>query len=328
MLKNMGIGFLGSTDLDAAVRNVKLAEELGFAGAWIAEDYFYGGAFTTVATCAAATSKIKLGTGVINPFSRHPVLIAMEAAALDIASHGRLIVGIGTSNLVWMEKKMGIPFQRPLRGLKEGVQILRRLIHGETVTQHGEAFNVTDVHLDLRPCRPDLPIYFGVKGPKALQMAGELGDGILLSLMTSEPYIRYAIEQIRSGRQKVGRDLAGFEVAAYLLISMDDDRRVARERVKPMLAKYLGVHGDHPILRTSGMPLEDIMAFRNAFLTGTNALHLVKDEHIDLFAVAGTPVECREKLSRLIGAGLSHPIAFQISGFPMEQTMRSIVELL
>ncbi|MHB1654088.1 MAG: LLM class flavin-dependent oxidoreductase [Desulfitobacteriaceae bacterium] len=326
MAAKMGIGFLGGTDMETTVRNVQLAEKLGFTSAWIAEDYFYGGAFSTAATCVAATSKIQLGIGVINPFTRHPVLTAMEVAALDIAAQGRIVLGMGTSNVVWMEKKMGIPFRTPLKVLRESVEIINSLLKQENVNYQGQIFTVADVHLEFTPYRSDLPVYFGVKGPQALRMAGELGDGILLSIMSSEAYIYYAVEQIKNGRKKVGRDMSGFEVAAYLVVSVDEDRQKARERVKPMIAKYLGLHGDHPILTTTGMPMEEIQAFRDAFLAGKNALHLVKEEHVDTFAVAGTSDECRQKLIRLKEAGVTHPIIFEVLGYPMEKTMEAVAK--
>lgn len=328
MAGKMGIGFLGGTNLETAISNVKLAESLGFRAAWIAEDYFFGGAFSTAATCVAATSQIELGIGVINPFTRHPVLTAMETASLDLAAQGRIVLGMGTSNIVWIEKKMGIPFRTPLKVLRESVEIIGDLLRNKTVNYHGEVFSVTDVHLEFPAYRPEIPIYFGVKGPKALRMAGELGDGILLSIMSSPPYIRWAVEQIKQGRENSGKEMAGFEVAAYLVVSVDKDRQKARERVKPMIAKYLGIHGDHPILTTTGMPVEEIKAFREAFLTGKDVTHLVKEEYVDTFAVAGSSEECREKIISLQEAGLTYPIAFEILGYPMARTMESIVKYL
>jgi 5,10-methylenetetrahydromethanopterin reductase len=324
----LGIGFLGGTDMETVIRNIRLAEEYGFESAWIAEDYFFGGAFATAATCASQTSKIQIGIGVVNPFTRHPVLTGMEAAALDIATKGRLILGMGTSNAVWMEQKMGIPFEKPMTALRESVEIIQQLTRGQTVNYAGKSFNVNNVHLEFAPYRSKIPVYLGVKGPQALRMAGQYADGVLMSIMSSVEYVHYAVEHIQEGRAKSGRDMDGFDVAAYVIFSVDSDRQKARDRVKPMIAKYLGLHGDHPILTTTGLTTEEIAPFRQAFLEGRVAESLVVEKYVDLFAIAGTPGECREQLAKLRAAGVTHPIAFEVLGVPMEETMRSIVEHL
>lgn len=328
MNTDLGIGFLGDTGVETVRKNVRLAEEYGFKSAWIAEDYFYGGAFTTAAVCAAETSRIEIGIGVVNPYTRHPVLTAMEAAALDIAAQGRLILGMGTSNQVWMERKMGIPFQTPLIALKESVEIIHRLCRGETLNYEGKTCNVSNVKLEFTPYRSNMPVYFGVKGPQMLKLAGQFGEGVLLSIMSSVEYVRYAIEYLRTGRQAAGLDMEGFDVSAYLVVSVDRNRMVAREKVKPMIAKYLGIHGDHPILTCTGMTPEEIAPFREAFLSGKIAHHLVTERHIDTFAVAGTPEECREKLNAYRAAGVTNPIVFEVFGVPMETTIESVVREL
>ena len=205
---NLGFGFYGGHDCDTIMKLVKASEEKEFSSVWIAEDYFYGGAFSTAAACAVQTSKIQIGIGVINPFTRHPVLSAMESASLDALSKGRILLGLGASNKRWMEDMAGIPFKKPIQATKECAIIIKELLGKGHIQFEGEIFKTGDVELDFKPYRKDLPIYLGVKGPNALRIAGQIADGVLLSTMTSLPYVAYAKKHIKEGAESVGRDPA------------------------------------------------------------------------------------------------------------------------
>ena len=319
-----GVGFLAGNNLAQMIKMSKVAEENNFISCWIAEDYFYGGAFSTATVCAMNTSSINIGIGVINPYTRHPALTAMELGVLDNASAGRVILGIGASNPYWIEEQMGIPFKKPLSAINDSINIIRALIENSAVEYCGNYFKTGKIELDFSPFRSKIPIYMGVKGPKALQMAGKLADGLLLSIMTSEKYIAYALEKVQEGARQINRALNDLDMAAYLVIYIAEDGQQAREAVKPLIAKYLGLHGIHPILTSTGMDEPEIMRFRKAFLAGKDASDLVTDWMIDTFAVVGTPEKCREKLKSLYQAGITHPIAFQIPGIPIEETIMQI----
>lgn len=325
-LKELSFGFLAGNGLAQTVRLAARAEELGFGTLWIAEDYFYGGAFATATACAAVTSRIRIGIGVINPYTRHPALTAMEAGALDAASAGRLVLGVGASNRRWMQEMMGIPFVQPVPAMREMITIIRRMLAGERLTYQGKLFQVNNVHLEFEPYRKEIPIHLGVKGEDTLALAGRLADGVLLSILSSPPYCRWAIERIRVGATRAGRTLESFETAAYLLVSADHDRMVARARVQPVIAKYLGLHGEHTIMLRAGLSPAEIRPFREAFLKGQShsAAHLVDDRLIDLFSAAGTPAECAAALQRWVEAGIDRICAFEIPGYPTEAQLEII----
>src|SRR5256885_5910834 len=154
----------------------RAAERAGLGSLWVIEDYFDPGAYALAAAAAAVTERIVIGLGVVNPYTRHPALIAMETAALAGIAPGRVVLGLGSSNRKWIEEQMAIPFKTPLRGLREGVEIVRRLLDGRRVTYAGEVFAAHDVALEAPPPAP-VPILLGVKGPRALALAAEVADG-------------------------------------------------------------------------------------------------------------------------------------------------------
>ncbi|HEX7123418.1 MAG TPA: LLM class flavin-dependent oxidoreductase [Gemmatimonadaceae bacterium] len=324
-LKEFSFGLLAGNSLPDIVRLASRAESLGFGTLWVAEDYFYGGAFATATACVAATRTMRVGIGVINPYTRHPCLTAMEAGALDAASGGRLVLGVGASNRRWMEEMQGIPFQKPVAAIGEMVEIVRRLLAGERLSYAGQVFRVRDVELGFTPLRDRLPIHLGVKGPRMLELAGRIADGVLLSVLSSPAYVRWAVDQIRRGARQEGRTIdSDYEVGVYLLIYPSRDRQRAREAVRPAIAKYLGLHGEHPIMLESGLTPGEIAPFRKAFLAGEDASHRVDDRLIDLFSVAGTPEECAERLQWWIDAGVTHIVAFEVPGVDAETVMSAI----
>ncbi len=321
---NLGFGFYGGHDCDTIMKLVKASEEKEFSSVWIAEDYFYGGAFSTAAACAVQTSKIQIGIGVINPFTRHPVLSAMESASLDALSKGRILLGLGASNKRWMEDMAGIPFKKPIQATKECAIIIKELLGKGHIQFEGEIFKTGNVELDFKPYRKDLPIYLGVKGPNALRIAGQIADGVLLSTMTSLPYVAYAKKHIKEGAESVGRDPSEIKISAYFPMHVDKDSKKAKQAVKEVVAKFVGIHGAHPILTCTGMTEEQIMPFKEGVLKGKIATELVTDEMVDLLAIAGDPDECKAKLKALNEAGVDDPVAFEVIGVDPMGSLQTI----
>lgn len=277
-----------------AVQIAQLAEEHGLEEVWLTEDYIERGAFAVAGAVLAATRSITVGIGVVNPWTRHPVLTAMEAGALQELAPGRVVLGLGASNARWMEHQLGIPFVRPLQRLRESVQMVRSALDKGVVEHDGEGGRVR-ARMSFRP-PGSVPIALGVKGPKALELAGEVADGVLLSVLSSPAYVRWAIERI-------GRTLPR-GVAGYVAISYDADRAVARDRLRPFAATYLGVHGDHPITRVAGLDPEKAVAFRAGWHGGNPRADLVDDDVLDTFTVAGDHDDLTAGLHRLAEAGL------------------------
>ena len=185
---------------------------------------------------------------MVNPYTRHPALVAMETAALAGLAPGRVVLGLGSSNRRWIEEQMAIPFKTPLRGLREGVEIVRRLLAGERVTYAGECFSVHDVALETPPPAP-VPIVLGVKGPRALALAAEVADGVHCSILTSPAHVR----RVRAATAGARRRAAASPSLAYVPMAVDADGAPGAGAVRPLLARYLGALHGQSILADAGL---------------------------------------------------------------------------
>lgn len=304
------------------IAQAQVAERMGFDSFWVPEDYAYPGAFSACGAIAASTSKIKIGTGVVNPFTRHPVVTAMELAALDQLSNGRAVLGLGGGIKLWIEEQMAIPYVKPIAALRDAVTIIRRLFAGEALDYQGKvACARAGIRFNLEPQRADVPIMLGATGPKALELAGELADG-MMPVCASPEGIRKAVECVRTGAARVARNLDGFEFSALLVASIDTDGHAAREATKPLLATILGWFANQPelsIFTDYGLAPADVNEIRMSYRRGEIRPEFVSEALIDGLTVSGSPARCREQLARLIDAGLTSAIFMPANGLEFEQ---------
>ena len=223
---SLGVALLGQGLPERTTVWARAAERAGLGSLWVIEDYFHPGAYTLAAASAAVTGRIAIGLGVVNPYTRHPALVAMETAALAGIAPGRVVLGLGSSNRKWIEAQMAIGFKTPLRGLREGVEIVRRMLDGQRVTYTGEVFSVHDVALETPPA-VRVPILLGVKGPRALALAAEIADGVHCSILASPAHVR-RVRATTAARED-------FTVIAYVPVAVADDGAQARAWVRPPL---------------------------------------------------------------------------------------------
>ncbi|WP_454049387.1 LLM class flavin-dependent oxidoreductase [Cellulomonas sp. Marseille-Q8402] len=284
----------GRRDAATAVALARQAEELGFAEVWLSEDYLERGAFAVAGAVAASTSRVGIGLGVINPWTRHVALTAMECAALDEVSGGRLVVGIGASNQGWMEGRLGIPFAKPISTLATYSRALRELLAGKVVRGDVNGHDL-DAALSFTPARRDVPVYWGVKGERALAAGAEAADGLMLSVLSTPAYVRW----IRAQHPRPGLRLTG-----YAAFSCDEDGALARDRVRSRTARFLGMHGASPITSVPGLPAERATALRERMLAGADGADLVDDDLLRTFTLAGTPDDVAAGMGAFADAGL------------------------
>jgi 5,10-methylenetetrahydromethanopterin reductase len=292
----LGIRLHGGLTPRRSVELAVAAEANGFASIWFAENPLERGALPALAACAVATTRIELGIGVWNPFLRHPAQIAMDASALDELSQGRLTLGIG-SGLAAPIERLGIDDGRRLAALRDSIAIVRGLLGGERVTYRGEVFAVDDVRLAYRPARLDVSILMAARGPKALALSREIADGLMISNMCPPGFATWAAAIARPTR-----------LVQYVPCVVGADRRAAIAAIKPtllgMLKTFWTLGQQVPAAKVSlvdhsGIPEADFTA------AIANPASDLDERFVDTFAVAGTPEECRARISAYGTAGVT-----------------------
>jgi 5,10-methylenetetrahydromethanopterin reductase len=300
------------------VVQAKIAERMGFDRFWIPEDTAYPGAFTACGAVAASTTKIEIGTCVVNPFTRHPVVTAMELASLDQISNGRAICGLGGGIKLWIDEQMGIAYRKPVTALRDAVEITRRLFAGEAPEYDGTMSRAgSGLRFNLTPLRANLPIILGVTGPQALELAGEIADGIM-PVCTSAAGIRNAVERVNAGAARTGRSLADFDFGAVIVTAIAEDGVAARAGVRPVLATFLAWFANQPelsIFADYGLSAADVGEIRASWQRGEIRPDFVSEAMIDGLALAGTPAACRAQFDGLLDAGLTSAV-FAVTGGP------------
>jgi 5,10-methylenetetrahydromethanopterin reductase len=312
----LGLALSNEAPIAETVALARQAEHLGLSEVWLPESGHGRGVFTVASAVAANTQRIKIGIGIVNPFWRHPSVIAMEAGALDEVSNGRLLLGLGAA--LWTLRALGegdSRTERPLTAMVEAIRIVRAMLRAEPSVD-GEVFAARqDAKLDFATHRPAVPIYVGAVNGRMLRAAGSWADGVQLGAIVSPGYARWSWAQIARGAVEAGRDPSDLDLASNVLVSVDRDAQAARDAVRHVLAYY--AHRVEPIvLSTSGADPDEIERVRQAVLhSGVDAgAKLVTDHMIDTFAAAGTPDHVAARLQEYVGAGLRGVLAWHVIG--------------
>jgi 5,10-methylenetetrahydromethanopterin reductase len=314
VLERTGLLLPGTPSVPEMVQLARRAEALGYESVWLAETRFTRDAIVAAAAVAGATSRVRIGTAVVNPFTRGAVLTAVTFASLDELSQGRAVIGIGPGSPGVLAQQ-GITWTQPLVRLREYVVVVRAVLSGEPVTYAGATVSVSGARLDFEPVRRSIPIYLGVTGPKALALAGEIADGVILNGLVSDDYTRQAVNLVRAGAVRAGRDPDAIEFTASLTVSADPDGGYARNRLRPLIAEYLARFPQ--LARATGLPdtLLDCVA-RVYAADPTAAADLIDDSVVSELACAGTPEECRVTIARRRAAGVQLPLLSVAAGDP------------
>jgi 5,10-methylenetetrahydromethanopterin reductase len=297
------------------------AEKKGFEAIWHAESRLARDALTPLAAIAAVTEKIKLGTGVINNWTRNVGLTAASFLTLDELSNGRTLLGVGAwwDPLAW---KVGIERKKPLKAMREYVTVLQRLFRMENVTFEGEFVNVRDIRLDVvygDPNTPrNIPIYIGATGWDMIELTGEIADGLLLNYLVSPDYNRKALEHLREGAKRAARRLEVIDRPQLVVCSLDEDADRALDSARPLIAQYLGQQPH--IAKASGVKESLIEEVRTA-LGGwpakpgglEKAKQLVDDSLVRLITASGTASDCIRKVEEYNATGSTCPILYPLA---------------
>ncbi len=314
-MERIGVGFSRGLAPKEVVECVRLAEELGYESAWIAEGHG-GDQFSILTACATATSRILLGTSITSVFVRSAPTIAMAAACVDHYSDGRFILGLGSSHKVQVEPEHGLTFAQPVQRLREYIEIVRSLLRDGEVSYRGSVINIKRFDLWFQPLRKEIPIYVAAVFPKMIQICGEIAQGTILTWCTPET-AKSAAEHVGVGARNAGRDPGEVDVTSLLSCVVSEDAEDARERMRDSIAGW-GVQFPRyrRLMAEAGFP-EEMEAVHRAWRDGDRerARKLVPAGLIDRITLAGTPEHCQERLQEYREAGLNLPIiSARISG--------------
>ena len=299
-----GVGIFGNQPVSTIVRQVQLAESLGYDSAWIIDSQLIcRELYVTLTACLLGTSTIKLGPGVAVPYTRHPSVTASAMLSLNELAEGRLALGVGTG-----DSALGTLGLKPARiaTLTEMVTVIRRLMSNESVPFEG-GMEAGVAWLDHAH---DIPIYVAASGPRMLEAAGRLGDGVIMHSGVSPRILEAAVRRIAAGAADGARAFAEMDIVCWAHTSISHDREAAREHVRGRVTGALR----HPLPvdldaqdRAVVERIKREYDFREHATADAKHRSLAPDRFIDLLALAGTPEEVRRQVSGIMGVeGVKH----------------------
>jgi F420-dependent oxidoreductase-like protein len=324
MLPRLPVGtFIGvGRSLERAVARAQLAEELGYDSAYVT--HIAGRDSLAVAEAyAARTERIRVGTGVLPIFSRHPVATAQTAATIDELSGGRLVLGLGVSHQPTVEGWYSQKLEKPVRAIREYAEALRAMFRGEPPPD-GERWPTQFRFMGYEP-RSDIPIYLAALSPAMLRLAGLIADGVILWLCNPD-YIRdVVVPEITTGRDRAGKGLDGFDVVAAVPAAVTDDPETARGRLRADLIPYFSLPFYRAMLERSGFG-DDIAGFDAGMQKGDQeaALASISDAFLQTLTAIGTEEEARESVERYLEAGATSPCLGGVPATDFDGTLRAL----
>lgn len=299
----------------------------GFDTLWLAEPQFWWRKYSLEARSSTAvsvlvaheTKRLAVGWGIISPYSRHPLQIAVEARVLqEVAGEGRFYLGLGPSKIFMKHAAIGGEAPaRPYTAVREAIEIVREALSGEAVSYRGKEFNaeIPALKPDADAPRWRAPLYIAGTGPRLQRAAGELADGLLLASITTPAFVRYARANLEEGAASAGRDASGLDVGCVIVASIGHDRESGREGAREIAAMYLAnkvqnIQGSaDTLLELAGLSHDEIRPIAEAMETGGRkaAARACTDEILDkVRPVAGTPADCIAAMEEYRDAGCTH----------------------
>ena len=323
---NIGVLQLSMEPVNETVAMAKACEQAGFDAFWIAEAYpwwrkhgFEARSSTAVlSVIASATRRIQLGWGIISPYTRHPVQIAMEARVMQDLAGERFLLGLGASKIFMKEigegegEKVG-----PATVMRESIEVVRGVLKGDAFHYEGKVFSA-----DVPPLKPDAhsprgvpPIYVAGTGPVLQRMSGTVGDGLLTASITTPAFVRYSKQNMEEGARKAGKDPSSLVLGSVIVGSIGRDSAKGKEGAREQAAMYLAnkvqnIKGSADVLLDcAGLTFEELKPIADAMERGGRkaAAKAVTDDILrKVCAIAGTPEECIQRIEEYRDAGCTH----------------------
>jgi 5,10-methylenetetrahydromethanopterin reductase len=320
MTERVALYLQDAHDLRDGLNYVRYAEKKGFEAVWQAESRLVRDAIVPMAAYAAVTDHLKVGSGVINNWTRNIGLLAATFLTLDDLAPDRIICGIGA----WWDplaRNVGIERKKPLLAMRETITIMRRLLNMENVTFHGEFVHVDGIELDVVHGRKEprrVPIYIGATGDQMMEMTGEIADGAVLNYCVPPEYNIKALELLEKGAKKAGRHLEDLDRPQLVVCSVDPDRERAIDTTRELLTQYLAQQPH--IAKASGVSqevvdkIQSILGWPATHEQIQKAKHLVPEDLIYRITASGTPDEARAKVAEYQKNGCTCPILYPVGG--------------
>jgi len=294
------------------------AEAKGFEAIWQAESRLVRDAIVPMAAYAAVTERIKIGSGVINNWTRNIGLLAATFLTLDDLAPDRIICGIGA----WWDplaKNVGIDRRKPLLAMQETIEVMRRLLALENVTYDGEFHSVNGIELDVVHGRREprnVPMMIGATGPKMMELTGAIADGAVLNYCVPPDYNHQALEQLEKGAKSAGRTLDDIDRPQLIVCSVHDDQQTALDGARELLTQYLAQQPH--IAKASGVKPEIVQKIQS--ILGWPATHeqvrqampLVPDDLVNRITASGTPEQVKAKVRQYMENGATCPILYPL----------------
>src|SRR5665648_2833 len=319
-LKRVALYLQDAHNLRDGLNIVRYAEQKGFEAVWQAESRLVRDAIVPMAAYAVVTDKIKIGSGVINNWTRNIGLLAATFLTLDDLAPDRIICGIGA----WWDplaSNVGIKRSKPLTAMRETIEIMRRLLNMERVSFDGEFVHVNGIELDVVHGRREprnIPIMLGATGNKMMEMTGEIADGAVLNYCVPPEYNLIAMDLLEKGAKKAGRNIDDIDRPQLVVCSVDEDHDKAIDTTRELLTQYLAQQPH--IAKASGVSsdvvaeIQSILGWQTTHEQIKQAKHLVPEELILKITASGTPDEAKSKVAEYINNGCTCPILYPAGG--------------
>ena len=308
----IGINVMGYPGDRNPIDNAVQAEAEGFESVWMTDGNGRMDALTAAAAIGARTRRVRIGLGIVPVFNRPPPVLAASAAALSHVAPDRVVLGVGSSSQTMIERWYGMEFEKPLTRVRETVDLMRRIFAGERTAYDGETVRSHGFRL-TSPLRGRVPIYIAALRPGMLELAGELGDGVVLNLVPSELLPR-VLEHVDTGAKRSGRRVEDLEVVSLLNAFVTDDAAAGTQQMRRVALGYYSTGVYASFLAWLGRPreAEQIRAgFAERDRAKTNAA--LSDEFVQRLGLVGSAAEVRSRLGEYAAAGLDTAVVWAAS---------------
>jgi 5,10-methylenetetrahydromethanopterin reductase len=319
-----GVGLFPTESLPKMVQLAKVTEELGYSHIWVGDSHLiWREAYVNMAAMALSTTRVKLGTGVTNPLTRHPSVVASAYATLEEYAPGRTIVGIGLGDS--SVETMGMKPAK-LSYFEKTMAQMRQLLDGQEVQ-----LETGKIHL-LHPCKNKVPIYVAASGPKMLELSGRIADGIIVLVGVADEYIAHAKERIAAGAKAAGRKVEDINLVLWVPCAVSDTAP-AKDAVKAHVARVVAHPLPYVLDPTEQKVLEEIRKtydYYHHMDQQANHAEVIPDWLVDKFAIAGSVAECRGQIERIKKSGIQQIaiIPYSPPGGSREETLRGFAKAM